>query len=100
MLLRQLSYVIKKQLKAPIVKGLCLSLVLHGIRIGGFHAIKPGYFSRQDWAEAGVHGSHRSGVQHSHWSGSLDLLSSDWFFYNLDKLYSTTETVVGAMCLY
>ena len=55
------------------------------IHPSGYHAIKPWYFSRQDWAEAGVHGSHRSGVQHSHWSGFLDILSSDWLF-DLNKL--------------
>ena len=42
-MLRQNSYAIKNQLKAPKAptRGIpCISLVLYGIRIGGFHARK------------------------------------------------------------
>ena len=44
MLLRQLSYAIKNQGlwdEMPPTRGIsCLSLVLYGIRLGGFHAVK------------------------------------------------------------
>ena len=41
-LLRQLFSAIKNQLKAPkAIRGIsCLSLVLFGVRLGGFHALK------------------------------------------------------------